>query len=76
MIILSRTDSFEQMLENVLKMPPDEQLILAEIIKKRIIEHSRKEFANSVKESIEEYNSGKTKTGTVNDLIRDIENDG
>ena len=67
--------SLDQMLDRISKMPIDEQLMLAEIIKKRIIEEKRKELANSVKESLEEYKNGKAKTGTIDDLITDLEND-
>ncbi|MFA7421283.1 MAG: hypothetical protein WCZ90_16485 [Melioribacteraceae bacterium] len=67
--------SFDNMLDNVSKLPADEQLMLAEIIKKRIIEQRRKELAVSVKEGMIEYNSGKAKTGTVDDFLRDIENE-
>ncbi len=49
--------------------------MLAEIIKKRIIEQRRKELAGSAKESMEEYNSGKAKTGSLDDLIKDLENE-
>jgi hypothetical protein len=72
---MEQTNSFDQMLDNVSRLPIDEQLMLAEIIKKRIIEQRRKELAKSVKESMVEYKSGKAKTGTLDELIKDIEND-
>ena len=72
---MEQTRSLDQMLDNMSKMPLDEQLMLAEIIKKRIIEERRKEIAHNVKESIEEYKSGTAKTGTLDDLIKDLEND-
>ena len=67
--------SFDNMLDSVSKLPVEEQLMLAEIIKKRIIEQRRKELANSVKESIKEYNNGKAKTGSLDGLIKDLENE-
>mgnify|MGYP001605827709 CR=1 FL=1 len=67
--------SFDNMLDSVSKLPVEEQLMLAEIIKKRIIEQRRKELANSVKESIKEYNGGIAKTGSLDDLIKDLENE-
>ncbi|MBI3123122.1 MAG: hypothetical protein HYZ10_01830 [Ignavibacteriales bacterium] len=67
--------SFDNMLDNISKLPADEQLMLAEIIKKRIIEQRRKELADSVKESMIEYNSGKAQTGAVDDLLRELENE-
>jgi hypothetical protein len=63
------------MLDNVSMLPVDEQLMLIEIIKKRVIGQRRKELANSIRESMEEYKEGNTKIGTVDDIIKDIEND-
>ena len=67
--------SFNNMLDIVSKLPVEEQWMLAEIIKKRIIEQRRKELANSVKESMEEYNRGQATTGSLDDLIKDLENE-
>jgi adenylate kinase family enzyme len=72
---MDQINSLDQMLDNVSRLPVDEQLMLAEIIKKRIIEQRRKKLADSVKESIEEYKNGLTKTGTIDDLIKDLENE-
>ena len=47
------------LLEKVLKLPLDEQIMISEIIQKRIIEAKSKEIAVSVKESKEEYNVGR-----------------
>ena len=47
------------LLEKVLKLPLDEQMMISEVIQKRIIEAKSKEIAKSVKESKEEYNVGR-----------------
>ena len=49
------------LLEKVLKLPLDGQVMISEIIQKRIIEAKRKEIAVSVKESKEEYAAQKGK---------------
>ncbi len=67
--------SLDQMLDNISRLPVDEQLMLAEIIKKRIVEQRRKEIAYNVRESLEEYKSGKAKTGSIDDLIKELEDD-
>ncbi len=67
--------SLDQVLDNASKLPLDEQLMLAEIIKKRVIEQRRREIASSVKERVEKYKSGKAKTGSINDLIRELEDE-
>lgn len=63
------------LLEKVLKLPLDEQIMISEIIQKRIIEAKRKEMAVSVKESKEEYKSGRSGRGSVDDFLKDVEND-
>jgi len=47
------------LLEKVLKLPLDEQIMISEIIQKRIIEAKSKEIAVSVKGSKEDYNVGR-----------------
>ena len=61
-------------LEKVALLPLDDQLMISEIIQKRVIEAKRKEIALSVKESKEEYNSGKSKRGSVDDFLKDAGN--
>lgn len=53
--------SINDLLEKVQKLPLDEQVMISEIIQKRIIEAKRKEIAVSVKESKEEYAAQKGK---------------
>lgn len=60
-------------LELFSKLSLDDQLMISEIINKRVIEEKRKEIAASVKESKEEYLAKKTKKGSVKDFINDIE---
>ncbi|HCY77279.1 MAG TPA: hypothetical protein DHV28_15280 [Ignavibacteriales bacterium] len=64
----------EDFLENVSKLPLDDQLMISEIIHKRVIEAKRKALANTVKESNEEYLSNKTGKGNVDDFLKDLEN--
>ena len=63
------------LLEFVSKLPLDDQLMISEIIHKRVIEEKRKKLAESVKESKEEYHSNKTKRGSVNDFVNDLESE-
>jgi hypothetical protein len=70
--MLEQLITLDQMLDNASKMPIDEQLMLAEIIKKRIIEQRRKGLVQNVKESVGEYKSGRAKTGSIDDLINDL----
>lgn len=65
--------SINDFLESLSKLPLDDQLMISEIIHKRVIEEKRKELAASVKESKEEYLAKKTKKGSIKDFINDIE---
>ncbi|HMN50062.1 MAG TPA: hypothetical protein PKD67_13030 [Ignavibacteriaceae bacterium] len=67
--------SINEFLESLSKLPIDDQLMISEIIHKRAIEAKRKEIAQSVKESEAEYGANKTSSGTVDDFIKDVEND-
>jgi len=68
----SRVNDF---LESVAKLPLDDQLMISELIHKRVIEEKRKALTKSVKESKEEYLSNKTKRGSVDDFLRDIDSE-
>ncbi len=63
----------DDLLENVSKLPLDDQLMISEIIHKRVIEAKRKSLANTIKESKEEYRLNKTGRGTVEDFLNDLE---
>ncbi len=65
--------NLNELLESVYRLPLDDQLMIAEIIHKRVIEEKRKEIAESVKESKEEYLSKKTKRGSVEDFLNDLD---
>jgi len=62
-------------LESVSKLPLEDQLMISQIIHNRVIEAKRKEFANSVKESKEEYFAGKTGRGLTEDFLKETENE-
>jgi hypothetical protein len=62
-------------LESISKLSLDDQLMISEIIHKRVIEAKRKELAESVKESKEEYLSNKTGRGSVEHFLDDIKDE-
>jgi hypothetical protein len=61
------------LLDSISKRPQEEQLMLANIIRKRITEQRRKEIADSVKDSVVEYHSGITKSGNIDELLNDLD---
>jgi len=65
--------TLDKMLEAIALFPLDDQLMISDILHQRVVEEKRKLLANSVKESLQEYNSGSTKSGSVNDFLKDVE---
>lgn len=62
-------------LESISKLPLDDQMMISEIIHKRVIEAKRKELADSVRDSKEEYLANKTSSGSVADFLNDIKDE-
>ena len=58
---------FQQVIETVETLPPDDQLLLIGIIQQRLIQHRRAELAAEVAEGHETYHRG-----TVDDLMKDL----
>ena len=69
------TTNINDFLEIVSKLPLDDQLMISEIIHKRVTEERRKKLAESVNESKEEYKANKTKSGSIEDFLKDIESE-
>lgn len=67
--------SFQELIESVEALPLDDREILVEIINKRIIEQRREELHADMEESLEAYRKGQVRVGTVDDLLRDLEED-
>ncbi len=53
----------------------EEQEILLDVLKSRHIEKRREQIAANAKRTIKEYMAGRAKSGTVQDLKKDLEND-
>ena len=66
--------SFQEIIESVVAFSLDDQQILMDIINRRIIEQRRDELVADMKESLEAYRKGEVRIGTVDDLLRDLNN--
>ena len=65
---------FQKAIESVEMLPVDDQLLLVEIIKRRLIEHRRTELVAMVAEARESYRTGNVRRGSAEDLLRELEN--
>jgi len=68
----ARSSRFQDAIETVEALPPDDQALLIEIIRKRSIEHRRRELAAEIAEAREAYRRGEVYRGTVADLMEEL----
>jgi len=66
--------SFQELIESVEALPLDDREILMDIINRRIIEQRRDELVADMEESLQAYRKGEVRIGTVDDLLRDLNN--
>ncbi|MEM2941751.1 MAG: hypothetical protein QW304_09430 [Thermoproteota archaeon] len=63
---------FQQVIETVEALPPDDQWLLIEIVRQRLIQHRRKELAADIAEARQAYRRGTARHGTVADLMEEL----
>jgi len=66
--------SFQELIESVEALPLDDQQILMDIINRHIIEQRREELFSDMEESLEAYRKGEVRVGTVDDILKDLNN--
>lgn len=69
------TSQFQVAIETVEALPPDDQLLLIDVIKRRLVEKRRAEIAQAGAETLKAVREGRAKFGDVDDLRRDLESD-
>lgn len=67
-----RTSRFQDVIETVETLPPEDQALLVEIIRQRLIQHRRRELAAEIAEAREAYQRGEVHRGTVADLMVEL----
>jgi hypothetical protein len=65
----------DQILDAIASLSLDEQEMLLDLLKKRHIEQKRLRIVREVREAQREHKRGLTKSGTIEDLIKDLESD-
>jgi len=66
------TTTFDEALEIIESFPEDQRESIIEIVRRRLIEERREQLTQTVKEAREEYARGEVRSGTVDDLMREI----
>jgi hypothetical protein len=69
----TNTGTFQEALEIVESLPDYQQDDLIDIVRKRRIERRREEILDNIKEAEAEYARGECRTGTVEDLMKEID---
>ena len=67
-----RTSRFQDVIETVEALPPEDQALLVEIIRQRLIQHRRRELAAEIAEAREAYRRGEVHRGMVADLMEEL----
>ena len=63
---------FQQVIETIETLPPDDQILLVEIIRQRLIQRRRSELISEVAAARQAYQRGDVRRGTVADLMREL----
>ncbi|MBD2185360.1 hypothetical protein [Aerosakkonema funiforme] len=74
MNMAEKTSTLQKAIEVVEALSPDEQAILIDIIDKRLKQPRRLEILQAVAESRQEYAEGKVRSGSVADLLKELDN--
>jgi hypothetical protein len=64
--------TLNEVLDAVMGLPAEQQEMLVQIVRQRIIENRREEIAQAAEASIAEFRSGKLKTQTAVEVISDL----
>ncbi len=67
------SSDFQQAIEIVEALPPEDQRLLIEIIRQRLIQYRRAELLAEVTEAREAYQRGDVRRGTVADLMKELD---
>jgi len=73
--MITQDITLDGLLDEFARLSLEDQEMLVDILKKRIVEQKRMRIVREAREAMREYRKGLTKTGTVEDLIKDLESD-
>lgn len=68
----TRTSRFQQVIEAVEELPPDDQWLLIQIVRQRLIQHRREQLAADIAEAQADYREGRVRRGSVAELAEDL----
>ena len=69
------TATVNNLIDEFIHLPLDDKEYAAEVIKKQLIEAKREAIAKRAKTAMAAFRKKTTKSGTVKDLLKDLESD-
>lgn len=66
------SSQFQEAIETVEALPSEDQILLIELIRQRLIQQRRAELAAEVAEARQAYQRGEVRRGTVEDLMKEL----
>ena len=70
---MSVGSSFDEVLDAVEHLPPEEQADLVALIQRRLAEQGRRRVTADVQQGREDFAAGRASPATVDDIMREIE---
>ncbi len=67
-----QTVTFQEALDIVGSLPQEDQEVLIEIIRHRLVEYRREKLAKNISKAREEYDRGEIRRGTVEELMKEL----
>jgi hypothetical protein len=68
-----KSSDLQRVIEDVETLPVDDQMLLIEIIRQRLIQHRRSDLISDVAEARQAYQEGNVRRGTVDDLLKELD---
>ncbi|MGK7943476.1 MAG: hypothetical protein AB4058_03315 [Microcystaceae cyanobacterium] len=68
-----KTSAFQQAIETIEALSPEEQAMLLEIVQNRLREQKRQELLDNIAQSEQDYAEGNVDRGSVSDLMKILE---
>ncbi|GBF80921.1 hypothetical protein [Aphanothece sacrum] len=65
--------TFQEAIDTVESLPPDQQLMLIELIENRLRERKRNELLQNIVQSEQDYDQGNIRRGSVADLMAELD---
>jgi hypothetical protein len=67
-----QTSGLQQAIDAVESLPPEDQELLIDIVKRHLVDQRRDQLANEIDESRAAYQRGEVTRGSVEDLMKEL----